>query len=138
MIKRVLLVDDEEEIVSFMERFLKRFKIVSIKATSGEQALQLYDKDTIDFVFLDIRMGGMDGFTVLKEIKRIHPAAKVIVIAGNIEKELAERAIRLGAIDVVSKPLDLSELKDIIEKYVLQDVSLVHRTLHEEKPAFRS
>ncbi|MBN1823997.1 MAG: response regulator [Endomicrobiales bacterium] len=116
----ILVVDDEEEIVSFMQNFLKRMKIASTIATSGEEALALYDKDKIDCVFLDIHMEGIDGFKVLKRIKQEDPEAKVIIIAGSPEKEPRERAKALGAIDYISKPLDLRDLKEKIEKYVLK------------------
>jgi DNA-binding NtrC family response regulator len=120
MTKHILLVDDEEEIVNFMEHFLKRLKITSTIATSGEQALDLYDKDKIDFVFLDIHLGGIDGFTVLKEMKAKNESVKVIVITGNSDKDQIERAKKLGAIDYIGKPLDLGDFRDKIEKYVLQ------------------
>jgi two-component system response regulator (stage 0 sporulation protein F) len=102
-----------------MERFLKRFGISSTIAISGEDALSFYDKDKIDFVFLDIRMKGIDGIGVLKELKQRNPDVKVVMITGSSDKTSRETALQLGALDYISKPLDLSELKEKIEKYVL-------------------
>lgn len=119
MNKHVLLVDDEEEIISFMENFLKRFKISSTKVTSGEEALEVYGKKKTDFVLLDIHLKGIDGFTVLQELKAKDPSVKVIIITGSSEKDSQNRAMALGAIDYISKPLDLSELKEKINRYMM-------------------
>ncbi|MCM8773332.1 MAG: response regulator [Candidatus Omnitrophica bacterium] len=120
MVKPVLLVDDEEEIVNFLENFLRRFKIPSIKTTSGEEAIALYSKERIGFIFLDIQMEGIDGLSVLKELKKTDPSVKVIFITGRGEKELYEKTKKLGAIDYITKPLDLRELKEKIDKYILR------------------
>ncbi len=119
MAKKVLIVDDETDIVNFMERFLKRFKIAGVKASTGEQALTIFREDKIDFVFLDINMKGMDGLTVLTELRKLDPNAKVFMITGNQEQATREKAMSLGALDFITKPLDLNELKEKIEKYIL-------------------
>lgn len=119
MSKHILLVDDEVEIVDFMENFLRRFKISSTKVTSGEEALAVYDQRKMDFVFLDIHLKGIDGFTVLEKLRAVHPGVKVIIIAGSTEKDSVDRAQQLGALDYISKPLDLGEFKEKLHKYVL-------------------
>ena len=119
MEKRILIVDDEQDIVNFMEKFLKRFKILGLKATSGEEALAIYAKDKIDFVFLDINMKGLDGLAVLSQLKTLNPDVKVFMITGSQDEEVRRKAIESGALDFITKPLDLNELKEKIEKYVL-------------------
>lgn len=120
MDKSILLVDDEKEIVNFLEHFLKRMKLPSIKATSGEEALDMYDKDKVHAVFLDIQMKGLDGLAVLREIKERDPEAQVIMITGRFEKEVQDKARELGALDYITKPLDLGDLKEKINRYILQ------------------
>ena len=119
MPKTILLVDDESDIINYLENFLRRFKISSIKTLSGEDALAVYDKDKVDFVFLDIEMKGINGFTVFEELKKRNPAVKVIMITGWSEQEYQDKARGLGAVDYITKPLDLSELKEKIHKYIL-------------------
>ena len=119
MEKRILIVDDEQDIVNFMEKFLKRFKISGVKAYSGEEALLLYDKNKIDFIFLDINMKGIDGLSVLAELKIINPDVKVFIITGSQGEEARKIALSLGALDFITKPLDLNDLKEKIEKYIL-------------------
>jgi DNA-binding NtrC family response regulator len=118
--KHVLLVDDEEEIVAFMENFLRRFKISSTKATSGEEALAVYNAETMNYVFLDLHLKTMDGFGVLEKLKQINPGVKVIIIAGSADKESMNRAMQLGAIDYITKPIDLSDFKKKIDQYILE------------------
>ena len=94
--KHILLVDDEVEIVDFMEKFLRRFKIGSTKVLSGEDALRVYDKDKIDFVFLDINLGGINGFAVMREMKKVNPDVKVFIIAGSSDEDSRKEARELG------------------------------------------
>jgi DNA-binding response OmpR family regulator len=119
MDKNVLVIDDEEDIVNFLERFLKRFKIGCVTATSGEDALRVYDKIKFDYVFLDIHLKEMDGFTVLSHLQATNPAIKVIMITGSTNELARQKAQRMGVVDYISKPLDLNELKEKIQKYVL-------------------
>ena len=119
MNKHILIIDDEIDIVNFMANFLKRFKISIIKATSGEEGLKAYDKDKVGLVFLDIQMPGIDGISVLRKIRKINPQAKVIMITAKTDAGSRAKAKRLGAFDYISKPLDLGELKDKIEKCIL-------------------
>ena len=119
MKKKILVVDDEKEIVDFLERFLKRFALDVIKATGGNDAIELYKNHAPDCVFLDIKMPDKDGITVLKELRTINPLLKVIMLTGKDEKEFQEKAKKYGAIDYITKPLDLAELSRKIEEYVL-------------------
>src|SRR5271157_4051045 len=115
MQKRILIVDDEQDIINFMEIFLKRFKILGMKASSGEEALAIYAKNKIDFVFLDINMKGLDGLAVLSQLKSQYPDVKVFMITGSHDEEARSEAIAAGALDYITKPLDLNELKEKIE-----------------------
>jgi DNA-binding response OmpR family regulator len=119
MRKKVLIVDDEKDIVNFLEHFLQRFKIITQKATSGEEALLFVKKEIPDFIFLDIQMSGKDGLAVLKELKKMNAASKVIMITGRADKESQAKAKKFGALDYITKPLDLAELRKKIEKYIL-------------------
>ena len=123
MKKRVLVIDDEADIVNFLEHFLKRFNIPSITSTSGNDALSLYDKDTIGFVFLDVTLKDTSGLDVLKGLKEADPEVNVIMLTGRTEKTIQEKAKKLGIVDYITKPLDLRELKEKIQKYVLPSLT---------------
>lgn len=119
MKKKVLAVDDEKEIVEFLENFLARFDITTIKATTGQEALQYYHQYQPEYVFLDIKIPDKDGITILKEIRKLNPSVKVIMITGSEEKECQDKAKKYGAIDYITKPLDLNDLKEKIKEYIL-------------------
>lgn len=118
MNKKVLIVDDEEEIVAFMARFLKRLGIDSVTAISGEEALDFYHTDKFDCVLLDIHLGGISGIEVLKKLKQIDSNAKVIIITGSISADNKTKVLELGAIDYLQKPIDLADLKEKILEYI--------------------
>ena len=87
--------------------------------TSGEDALRVYDPKEMDFVFLDLHMNGIDGFTVFQRLKAVNPDVKVIIIAGSNDNDSMDRAKEMGAIDYITKPIDLSDFKKKIDKYIL-------------------
>lgn len=117
--KKILIVDDEVEIVDFLARFLQRLGVVAIKASNAQDALKKFNEERPDSVFLDIQMPDKDGITVLKEIKKVDDAVKVIMITGKDDKELQAKAKKYGALDYITKPLDLSELSNKINNCIL-------------------
>jgi len=117
---KVLVVDDEVAIADFLCNFLKRFKIPSEKSMNGASAIEKFKQTKPDWVFLDLKMPDMDGFEVMKELKKIDPNVKVIMITGSEEKESQNKAKKLGAVDYIIKPLDLEDLHQKIQTYILQ------------------
>jgi DNA-binding NtrC family response regulator len=120
MKKKILVVDDEREIVNFLENFLSRLNLVTIKATAAKEAMACYLKHKPDGIFLDIAMPDKDGLTLLKELKEIDPDVKVIMITAKDDKKTQDKAKRYGALDYITKPLDLHELAKKIEQYILK------------------
>ena len=118
MNKKVLIVDDEEEIVAFMGRFLKRLNIDSVLAISGEEALEKYNQEKFDCVFLDVHLGGISGIEVLKKIKAINPDAKVVIITGSISSDNKAKVLENGATDYIQKPIDLADFKKKVLTYI--------------------
>ncbi len=120
MRKKVLIVDDEEEILAFMARFLKRLEIDTATAISGEDAIEIYKKNSFDFVLLDIHLGGMNGVDVLKVLKKLDPEVRAMIITGNISSDLKTDVHSLGVVDYIQKPIDLSDFKEKILNYIKQ------------------
>ncbi|MHC1788077.1 response regulator [Solidesulfovibrio sp.] len=113
---RVLAVDDEAD---FIETLVKRFtyRQISVTAASnGPEALALLDREAFDVVILDMRMPGMDGLTVLQEIKKRHPLVEVIILTGHASVEAGSQGMSLGAYDYVLKPVDFGELLEKANK----------------------
>lgn len=123
---RVLLVDDEAEFLETLEKRLRKRKVEVSLATSGEEALALLEDKAPDVVVLDVKMPGMDGIEVLKEIKKRWPLVEVVMLTGHANVEVAIQGMELGAFDYLMKPVDIDELV-----YKLQD-AYRRKSLHEE------
>ena len=107
----VLVVDDEEDFLETLVNRLKKRKIDTYGAKSGEEALEIINSKTIDVVILDIKMpGGMDGIETLREIKRIQPLTEVLLLTGHASVETSIEGMKLGAFDYLLKPVKLEEL----------------------------
>jgi DNA-binding NtrC family response regulator len=107
---KLLFVDDEEELVSaVVERFEIR-GIDGVGVTSGDEALQLLQREHFDVVLLDVKMPGVNGLDVLRTITRTYPDTKVILMTGHGSAEDIELGLRLGAAACLQKPVDLETL----------------------------
>ena len=118
MNRKILIVDDEEEILIFMSKFLKRLNIDCVVCNSGEQAIEVYKQQKFDFVLLDIHLGGISGVEVLKILKKFDSNLKVIIITGSISGDNKDMVMKLGALDYLQKPIELNVLKEKILKYI--------------------
>ena len=107
---KILVVDDETSILESLSGALQDEDYRVSVADSGEEALEEIQKDPPDLVLLDIWMPGMDGLTVLEEVKKLFPQLPVIIISGHGTIETAVRATKMGAYDFVEKPLSLDRM----------------------------
>ena len=118
---RILVVDDEEDVRESLGKFLaRRINCVMEKAASGEEALDKLKKDSFDLVLLDIKMPGLSGIDVMKETAKFSPQTKFLAISGYDSDDVADEAIKFGAVDFVTKPQTtatiLLKVKDILTK----------------------
>lgn len=115
----VLVIDDEADMLKSIELTLaNKTKHLVITADGGERGLEiLNDKSKeLDLVLLDIMMPGMDGFEVLKIIRRKWPWLRVIMQSGTSDKEAKNKALKLGAIAFLAKPYKAIELIELINQ----------------------
>ena len=119
MAKRLLIVDDalimRKRIKDIAERAGWE---VAGEATNGEEAVEMYRKESPDLVTLDIVMPKMDGVTALKHVLAADPQARVVMISAVDQKEKLSECIGSGAIDFIVKPFDSARLKRFFEKYL--------------------
>jgi UDP-3-O-acyl N-acetylglucosamine deacetylase len=115
---RILIVDDQEEILDSLGAILADEGHETIKARDGQEALHIVQSDSPDVVFLDIWIPGIDGMQTLKAIKKIAPACSVIMMSGHGTIETAVKAIKLGATDYLEKPLNLEDVLHLVDKAV--------------------
>jgi len=104
-LRHVLLIDDEEGIRKVMSIALRDAGYVVWTAESGEQGLEIFERERPALVLTDIKMPGMDGIGVLRRIKEMETDSEVIIITGHGEMELAISALQLEASDFITKPI---------------------------------
>ena len=112
----ILIVDDEEGLREGLSKLLESEGYAALSAESGEQALEILQQSHIDLVLTDMRMPGMDGIELLKKTRERHPNVGVIILTGYGQIESYIEAMNFGAIEYVSKPFKVNELKFIINK----------------------
>ncbi|MDP8244990.1 MAG: sigma-54 dependent transcriptional regulator [Candidatus Hinthialibacter antarcticus] len=111
----ILIVDDEEDVHYSFGRFLSPLQCTLLKATSGEEALEVLKYETPDLIIMDIKMGGMDGLSTLKEVNKLHHQSPVIMMTAFSTTTAAIEATRLGAFDYVLKPFDPPKMMEVIQ-----------------------
>jgi response regulator RpfG family c-di-GMP phosphodiesterase len=114
--KRLLLVDDEERILSALRRSLRREGYEILVAATVDRALEILQHEPIDLILSDHMMPGMTGIELLGEARRRQPEAVRMLISGWSQAVSAEELEELGVAVLVSKPWDDSELKQAIRK----------------------
>jgi two-component system response regulator AtoC len=116
MALRVLLVDDEEDIVEVIQDRLEAYGFTVITAGTGVEALKKLSVEKFDGIFLDVKMPEMGGIEALEEIRKTDKQIPVIIITASSTRDAAIEAIAKGANEYVLKPFAWEELKAKIEK----------------------
>lgn len=112
----ILLVDDEESIVTSLRGGLEDEGYIVITASDGTKALDIIKAHPLDVVFLDIWLPGIDGLETLKAIKDFDSAIEVVIMTGHGTVGTAVQAVKQGAFDFLEKPFSLDTVLDIIRK----------------------
>lgn len=123
MNKKILIVDDEKNIRLTLKSCLDEEGFEIDIAINGEEALKKILSNNYDLVLLDLKMPGMDGMEVLKEIRKKGNEINVIIMTAYGTVEKAVEAMKLGAIDFLSKPFTPEEIRKIV-KSVLKRLDL--------------
>lgn len=127
----MLVVEDEAFQREMLRDLLTREGHRVAEAESGEKALQLLESSLFDLILLDFRMPGMNGLELLRQIKRINPEIEVVIMTAYGTIETAVEAMKAGARDYLTKPIDFEELCILIERVA------EHRTLVRENRMLR-
>ncbi|PIE69941.1 MAG: two-component system response regulator [Deltaproteobacteria bacterium] len=108
---KILLVDDERD---FIDALAKRLTLRDFDVTavySGEEALDVFGKRIFDIVLLDVKLPGMSGIDVLKQMKAAHPLVQVLMLTGHATVENAIKGMKCGAYDYLMKPVEIKALE---------------------------
>jgi two-component system nitrogen regulation response regulator NtrX len=128
---RILIVDDEAGIRQALKQVLEYEKLVVRVAASGGEAITMYSDYRPHLVFLDVKMGGIDGLETLSRLKALDPRSQVVMISGHGTIATAVEATQRGAFDFLEKPLDTDRLLVTVRN------ALAHAELVDENTRLR-
>jgi DNA-binding NtrC family response regulator len=115
---RVVIIDDEVNAAQALETLLREDGYEVAVAHDARSGLLILEKEDPDVVLTDLRMPGMDGLELLTKVKEIRPATMVVLMTAYGTVKTAVKAMKLGAEDYLSKPIDVEELEVVLQKTV--------------------
>lgn len=129
----VLIVDDQEMVRGLCQQVITGLGFRAILAESGEEALELLDRNAVDIVLADLKMPGMSGIELLERVKARNPRLEVVIMTGYASVPSAVQAMKLGASDYIVKPFSPEEMKLVIERLATTlDLKDENRLLREK------
>jgi DNA-binding response OmpR family regulator len=112
---KILLVDNDIKALAKLSNQISRWGYSALTARNGRRALGVLEKDpSITVVVLNFMLPEMGGLETLKEVKTAHEAVNVIMVSEVADREIVQRALHLGAVDLLLKPLDMNMLETSI------------------------
>lgn len=114
--RRVLVVDDENVVCTSFGRVLSEDGYVVNTVSDGLGAVEKIKQESFDIVFVDLRMPGIDGMEVVRNIRKTQPTIQVIIVTGYGTKESAREAATLGVSDFVPKPVTPERISSLAQK----------------------
>ncbi len=127
MAQQVFLIDDDEAVRVAMSRLFESAGLDHCSYSSGGEFLQHYSAELAGCLVLDIRMSGISGMEVQRKLNAAHSILPIIFMTGHGELPMAVRAMRLGALHFLRKPVDESELLESIQQAFEQEVQFRQR-----------
>lgn len=112
---KILIVDDEIDILEVAERFFKKRGLEVYTASEGTEALRLIQEKNPDLILLDFNLPGLSGLEILRKLREeLKLSTKVIMVSGFDTENIMKETQGLGVRDCIHKPLDLGKLEEIV------------------------
>ena len=116
---KILVIDDEQGIRDLLDTLLSRKGCDVILAASGQKGLEIFRRERPDVVVLDLKMPGMDGLTVLQQVRSLNPKQPVIILTGAGTPESEQQVRALGVAEYVEKESSLHLLGDALKRLLI-------------------
>ena len=120
MVKKILIVEDNQDNLKLLNDLFCQQGYLTINVTNGNDALDIVRNKNLDLVLMDIQIPGMDGYTVIKEIKK-DPKIKhipVIAVTAYAMKGDREKGLKSGFDEYMCKPINIKEMSEMVKKFV--------------------
>ncbi len=114
----VLVIDDDETVNQVIADYLREYGLMVNQAYDGPSAIEMFERERHDLVFLDYRMPEMDGIEVLKRIRNLDKNAFVVFMTGEGSEDVAVTAMKSGAVDYLTKPISFTGLAHLTGKLI--------------------
>ncbi len=114
--KKILIVDDSAFTRDIHRQIVESMGFASVEASNGEEAIEVFSKETPDLTMVDLLMPGMDGIDVVKALIALKNDAKIVVCSTDKQKFRQEDARRAGAAAFLTKPVDAEKVVDTLNK----------------------
>ena len=133
--KSVLLVDDNPDNILILQKFLESEHFNILNASSGEEALEIANKNQPDLIALDVNMPGMNGFETCRRLKSNNATHNIpiIFITGKTERADIEEGFSAGCEEYITKPFKLVEVRNRIRTHLLLNVQKDSKQLGQEQ-----
>lgn len=115
MAKKILIVDDQFGIRLLLQEVLSKEGYETFDAPNGAIALEIAQKESPDLVLLDMKIPGMDGLEILRNLRKMEIKTKVLMMTAYGELNLIQEAMELGALAHFTKPFDIDELRQVVK-----------------------
>lgn len=118
----ILVIDDEQSICEFFADLFDEYGITIDVEQSGTSGLKRALGDSYSLIFLDVKLGDMNGIDVLKRLKEGNPDTKVVMISGYLTEEIIEEALKLGVDGYLYKPLSVRDILSMTLRFIENDL----------------
>jgi two-component system response regulator HydG len=127
----ILIVDDDKSHLSMLRTILRGWNYLTVEVEDGKDAIQAVRDKPFDGILMDVRMANVGGIEALREIKTVNPAIPIIIMTAYSSVEIAVEAMKSGAYDYLTKPLNFDDLRLTLER------SLEHMALSAENESLK-
>jgi len=119
---KILIADDSKFMRMLIVRLLSSCGIKNIiEASTGEEVLEKCKQHKqLHLIFLDINMPGLNGLQTLREIKKVNPSAKVVIVSAISQKDAVKEALQSGAEEYITKPFSQENILKIVKRFLAQ------------------
>lgn len=114
----ILVIDDEQSICEFFTDLFDEYGMTIDVEQSGTSGLKRALGDSYSLIFLDVKLGDMNGIDVLKRLKEGNPDTKVVMISGYLTEDIIEEALKLGVDGYLYKPLSVRDILSMTLRFI--------------------